>query len=155
MRNIVTKFCIGVAITAVVMFGADSQVGTWKVNAANVKSTSTNRITSRTEVYEATPDGGMKVTRTDQRANGASFKYSYTCKYDGKECPVSGALYDTISFKRHDANTASYEAKKTGGVYYTTGRITVSKDGKTKTQTTSGTDVDGKPLTSTMVYEKQ
>ena len=155
MQRLASKLAFVMAITAIGVFGADRQAGTWKVNASNVKSTAANRIASRTEVYEATPDGGMKVTKTDQRADGASLKYSYTCKYDGKACPVAGALYDTISFKRIDTDTTSYETRKTGGVFHTTGRVVVSKDGKTKTQTTTGTGVDGKPVATTMVYNKQ
>jgi hypothetical protein len=31
----------------------------------------------------------------------------------------------------------------------------ISKDGKTMTTTTKGTDGDGKPFTSTLVYDKQ
>jgi len=154
MPRTAARLVIGLAITAIGMFGADSQVGTWKVNASNVKSNATNRITSRTEVYEATPGGGMKVTKTDQRADGTSFKYSYTCTYDGKECPVAGALYDAISFKRIDANTTSYETKRSGG-FFSRGRIVVSQDGKTKTQTTAAVGVDGKPVSTTMIYEKQ
>ncbi len=155
MRSTVAKLAIGLAITAIGMFGADSQVGTWKLNVAKSKTTNANSLTSRTEVYEVTPDGGVKVSRTDQRKDGTSPKYSQVFKYDGKEYPVTGAQYDTISAKRIDANTTSYEVKKTGGKYRTAGRIAVSKDGKTKTQTVEGTDADGKPITSTLVYDKQ
>lgn len=155
MQRLASKLAFVTAITAIAVFGADRQVGTWKVNASNVKSTAKNRITSRTEAYETTPDGGMKVTKTDQRADGTSLRYSYTCKYDGKQCPVAGALYDTISFRRIDTDTTTYETKKSGAVFHTTGRVVVSKDGKTKTQTTTGTGVDGKPVSTTMVYNKE
>ena len=155
MRNTTAKLVIGMAITSIGMFGANSLSGTWKVKASTVNSTAANRITTRTEVYEAMPNGGMKVTKTDERADGTSRKYSYTCKYDGKECPVSGAQYDAISFKRIDANTITYSTRNTGGVFHSTGKVVVSKDGKTKTQTTTGTGPDGKPVSTVMVYEKQ
>ena len=66
MRNILVKLFIGTAITAIGMFGADSSAATWKFNAAKSKTTSTNPIKSQTDVREATPDGGVKVTRTGQ-----------------------------------------------------------------------------------------
>jgi len=106
-------------------------------------------------VREATPDGGLKLTRTGQLADGTPSNYSYTYKYDGKEYPVTGAPFDTISVKRIDANTTSWEVRKTGGKYHFTGRTFISKDGKTMTQTASGTDAEGKPVTQTIVFDRQ
>ena len=155
MRNIAAKLVIGVAITAIGMFGADSTAGTWKYNAAKSKTTNTNPIKSQTDVREATPDGGAKDTRTGQLMDGTPSNYTYTYKYDGKESPVTGAPFDTISVKRIDANTTSFEVKMTGGKYHLTGRNVTSKDGKTMTQTSKGTDAEGKPVTQTLVFDKQ
>jgi hypothetical protein len=155
MRSTVTKLIIGMAITAIGMFGADSSLGTWKFNAAKSKSTSTNPIKSQTDVRVATPDGGVKVTRTGQLKDGTSSDFSYTYKYDGKASSVAGGPFDTISVKRIDANTTSWEVKKTGGKYHATGKNVISKDGKTLTQTAEGTDADGKPVTQTIVFDKQ
>jgi glucose/arabinose dehydrogenase len=157
MRSIVAKLFIGMAITAIGMFGADSLLGTWKYNAAKSKttSTSTNPIKGLTTVLEATPDGGVKMTRTGQLADGTPVSYSFTFKYDGKEYPVTGAPFDTISAKRIDANTTTFETRKTGGKYHSTGRTVISKDGKTLTQTSKGTDAEGKSVASTVVADKQ
>jgi hypothetical protein len=155
MRNFVARLFVVMAIAAVGAFGADNSVGTWKYNAAKSKTTSTKKIKSRIEVREATPDGGIKVTRTGEYMDGTPIKASYTCKYDGKECPVTGEVFDTISIKRIDEYTVSYAAKKTGGKYHMTGQTVVSKDGKTRTQTASGTDAEGKPVSSTTVFDKQ
>ena len=95
------------------------------------------------------------MTRTSQLADGTALNFSYTCKYDGKECPVTGGQFDAISIKRVDANTMTYEVKKTGGKYHMTGRNVVSKDGMTRTQTSKGTDAAGKPVKSTAVFDKQ
>jgi hypothetical protein len=155
MRSVVAKLFIGMAITAIGMFGADSSLGTWKLNAAKSKTTSTNPTKSQTNVREATPDGGIKVTRTGQMADGTAVNASYTCKYDGKECPATGGQYNTISIKRVDANTTSYEVRMTGGKYHMTGRSVISADGKTMTQISTGTDAAGKPVTQTVVFDKQ
>ncbi len=155
MRRTTAKLFIGMAITAIGMFGADSSLGTWKYNAAKSKTTSANPFKSMTDVREATPDGGAKMTRTAQRMDGTAVNGGYTCKYDGKECPATGLQYDSISLKRIDANTVSYETRKTGGKYHLTGTSVISKDGKTMTQMSTGTDAEGKPVTQTLVYDKQ
>jgi len=69
--------------------------------------------------------------------------------------PATGGPFDTLAVKRVDANTTSFEVKKTGGKYHVTGRNVISKDGKTLTQTAKGTDADGKPMTATSVFDKQ
>jgi hypothetical protein len=68
---------------------------------------------------------------------------------------VTGLGWDTTSIKQVDANTFTTENKKTGGKYHTTGRTVISKDGKTMTITAKGTNEDGKPYSTTAVYEKQ
>ena len=157
MRRIVAKLFVGLAITAIGMFGADSSLGTWNMNVAKSKTTSTNPVKSRTEVWEATPDGGVKVTRTGQLADGADSSGSFTAKYDGKEYPVTAGPTATlsISLKRVNANTTSWEVKSTSGPLHQTIRSVISKDGKTKTDTFKGTDNAGKPVAGTSVYEKQ
>ncbi len=152
MQRIVPKLAIGVAITVMGMFAADTAVGTWKLNPA--KSTGST-LKSRTDVREATPDGGIKVTRTEQSATGDSSESSFMYKYDGKEYPATGGQFDTVAVKRVDANTTSWEAKKTGGKFHQKGRTVISRDGKTLTQTFKGTDADGKPVHGTNVYDKQ
>jgi hypothetical protein len=155
MRNNVVKILVGVAITAIGMFAADSAHGTWKYNAAKSKTSSANPPKSQTDVREATPDGGTKLTRTGQLADGTAINYSFTYKFDGKEYPVTGAPFDVVSAKRVDANTTSFVAKKSDGKYHVTGQNVVSKDGKTLTQTSKGTDSQGTPVTVTAVFDKQ
>jgi hypothetical protein len=155
MRSVSARLFIGVAVTAIVLFGADSSEGTWKLNAAKSKSTSTNPVISQTDVREATPDGGAKLTRTAQLKDGTTNSYSTTFKYDGKENPVTGAPYDFVSVKRIDANTTTFETRKNGGKYHNIGKNVISKDGKTLTQTITGTDAEGKPVKITNVFDKQ
>jgi hypothetical protein len=157
MRRIVGKLVMGMAITAIGMFGADSSVATWKFNPAKSKTTSTNPIKSQTDVREATPDGGVRVTRTGQFKDGTPNAGTYSYKYDGKESSVAdpGIPFDKISVKRIDTNTTAFEVKKTGGKYQATGQNVISNDGKTLTQTSKGTSAEGKPETSTNVFDKQ
>jgi len=156
MRNVLLKLFIGLAITSIGMFGDDNSIGTWKRNIEKSKATppNPNPITSLTIVHEAV-DGGAKVTVTGGRKDGTPINASYTVKYDGKEYPVEGAPWDTISVKQIDANTFTTETKKTGGKWHVTGRTVISKDGKIMTATTKGTNAEGQPYTSKLVYEKQ
>jgi hypothetical protein len=156
MRRIVAMLIMGVAVTAIGMFGADNSLGTWKRNVDKSKSTppNTNPITSLTMVREAS-EGGVKANSTGQRKDGTAINSSYTAKYDGKEYPVTDAPWDTISIKQIDANTFATETKKTGGKYHASGRTVISKDGKTMTLNNKGTDAEGKPVTNKIVYEKQ
>jgi hypothetical protein len=131
MGRIVAQLIVGMAISAIGMFGADSELGSWTFNPA--KSTETN-LKSRTEVIEATPDGWMKVTRTEQRTDGINRTFSFTFKYDGKEYPVTGGTFDTIAQERLDPNTTTFKVKRAVLQYQAAGRFTVCKDGKTRTQ---------------------
>jgi hypothetical protein len=143
------------AITTIGGVGADSTLGTWKFNAAKSTSTSANPIKSQTDMREATPDGGVKVTRTAQMMDGTPLNYRYTYKYDGIDNPVTGAPFDTLSVKRIDADTTSFEVRKTGGKYHATGRTVISRDGKTMTQSSTGTDAEGKSVAQTIVFDRQ
>ena len=155
MRSFAARLFVVMAIAAVAAFGVDHSVGTWKLNPAKSKSGSSNPIKSRTMVREATPDGGIKVAISGQLADGAASNYGYSCKYDGKECSVKGDVYDTIILKRIDDNSWSFEVKKTGGKYHRKGQAVISKDGKTLTQTSTGTSADGKEFSQTLVFDKQ
>ncbi|MDQ1469869.1 MAG: hypothetical protein QOJ99_1349 [Bryobacterales bacterium] len=157
MRTTLIKSLAAVAIATVAAFGADSSVGTWKLNTDKstytpapmpVKSLTSTRVGS---------DGGVTVTSKGERTDGTVISTSYTAKYDGTAVPVKGygAPYDTLALKRVDANTYTDERKKTGGQYHATGRTTISEDGKLMTWRSSGTGADGKPFTSTFVYDKQ
>jgi hypothetical protein len=109
-----------------------------------------------TSVREAVA-GGIKVTNNGERSDGTAINSSYTAKYDGSPSSVSGqgSPYDSVSLKQINANTFAYDAKKTDGKYHAHGRLAVSPDGKTLTLRAKGTDSDGKPMTITLVYDKQ
>jgi hypothetical protein len=146
MQGIFAKLVIAVAITGTAMFGADNSLGTWKRKPSG---TSNDPIKNLTTVRTAS-DGGVKVTITGERTDGTAMNSRYTAKFDGKDYPVTGAnFWDTISMKQIDANTFTFETKA-GGKSYNTGRIVISNDGKTMTETRTR---PGGILT--IVYEKQ
>jgi hypothetical protein len=154
MRRIAATLVVGLTIMSLGLFGADSSIGTWKWNASKSKSITTT-LKSRTDVYEATADGGVKLTRTEDRVDGTTTNNTATYKYDGKAYPVTGSPWDTISAKRVDANTTATEMKKTAAAYHQTSQNVISKDGKTMTSFIKGTTATGTPVDSTYVYDKQ
>ena len=154
MQSILAKLVLGLSITTIGIFGADNSLGTWKRNIDKSTGSGPRTVKSLTTVREAS-EGGVKVTTTGERMDGTAINSSYTGKYDGKEYPVTGAQWDTISIKQVNANTFTSETKKTGGKYHSKGRTVISKDGKTMTTTTKGTNAEGKPTTATIVSEKQ
>jgi hypothetical protein len=99
--------------------------------------------------------GGVKQTVSGLRKDNGAIKSTFTAKYDGKEYPVTGAPWDRISMKQVDANTFTVEMKNSRGKYHVSGQMVISKDGKTLTLTTQGTGSEGKPITGTMVYDRQ
>jgi len=137
---------------------ADNSLGTWKRNTDRSKYNPMppNPYKSQTMVREAA-GAGVKVTSKGQRADGTPVETTYILKYDGKPVSVSGtgSQFDTISMKQIDGNSFTSETRKTGGKYHTAGRIVISDDGKTMTNTSRGTDSDGKPINFTIVYDRQ
>jgi hypothetical protein len=152
------RLLMTLAALSITALAADNSLGSWKRDVAKTKSNppATNPIKSLTMIREANGPDGAKVTNKGIREDGAPAGWTYTVKYDGKEYPVSGdAPFDLMSWKQVDANTFTTTARKKDGKYKTTGRAVVSKDGKTFTLTTKGTNAEGQPLTQTLVYEKQ
>jgi hypothetical protein len=155
MRRILSKTFLVLAITAIAAFGADNSLGTWKLNVEKSKYTPAPLpIKSLTSMREAA-DGGVKTTTTGEQANGTPINSTSTIKYDGKDYPVTGAPWDTVRVKQINANTFTGESKQSNGKYHSTGRTVISKDGKTMTTTTKGTNADGVAFAGTLVYDKQ
>ena len=157
---LLTRTVVVAAITAFGLFAADRSLGTWKRNVERTKydqgSPPSNPIVSQTMTREAV-DGGVRIITKGARKDGTPISTTVVLKYDGKPVRAqgTGSNYDTVSIKQVDENTFTSEMTKTGGKYRTSGRWTVSADGKTMTSTQKGTDPDGKPIGFTVVYDKQ
>jgi hypothetical protein len=155
MRKQLIKVSLILAAAALAAFGADNTLGTWKLNVEKSKYTPAPfPIKSLTTIREAA-DGGVKITRPGVQADGTPINSSSTIKYDGKEYPITGAPWDTSSIKQVDANTLTSTNTQKNAKYHVTNRTVISKDGKTMTTTSKGTNAEGKPVTATLVYDKQ
>lgn len=128
--------------------------GTWKLNAAKSKSTGPG-WKSRTLTIKTAGDT-RHFNSNGVTLDGQTLSGGYEAKFDGKDYPIKGGLSgaDAIALKQVTDNNLTFTMKK-GGKTMSTGGSVVSADGKVLTITTKGTGADGKPYTSTAVYDKQ
>jgi hypothetical protein len=144
-------FCFAIATLCVA--ADDNVMGTWKLNDAKSKITA-GTAKNHTVVYEAAGDS-IKVTVDGDGPDGKPVHNEWTGQFDGKDYPVTGdTASDSRSYKKVNASTLQLTNKKEGKVV-AAGTIVVSKDGKTRTVTTSGTTSDGKKYKNVGVYDKQ
>ncbi|HYS16674.1 MAG TPA: hypothetical protein VET45_07110 [Candidatus Binatia bacterium] len=143
-------FCAGMNAT----LAADMFSGNWKLNLAKSKfDPGPAPKGPNFSKIEATNDG-LKFTNTGVNAEGQPTANEWSGKFDGKDNPVKGdPNRDTAALKKINDNTIEIVNKKDGKVTTTT-RAVFSNDGKTRTQTTTGTNTKGEKVNSSVVYEK-
>ena len=146
--------------TAVVMAvsvmaqSADNNIGTWKLNVAKSKFSPGPAPKSQTLKIEAWGADGVKYIADGVDGDGKAIHWELQAKYDGKFYPFKGnADADMLAYKRIDANTVEALTQRAGKQ---TGKtvIVVSKDGKTRTLTQTGTNAKGEKINNLVVYEK-
>jgi hypothetical protein len=127
---------------------------TWKLNLA--KSTYSPGPAPKGQVAKLEPvDGGMKVISDRTEADGSSTHFEWTAKFDGKDYPVSGdPARDAVSVKKTDDYTLEITNKKSGKVT-TVIKAVYAKDGKSRTETFTGTDAQGRKITNVTQWDKQ
>jgi len=131
----------------------DSNMGTWKLNEA--KSHFAKGATkNHTVVYEMAGDD-IKVSVDGTDASGNAVHSEWTGKFDGKYYAVSGdPASDMRMYRRVNKLTLAIRGKKDGKLTLS-GTITISRNGKSRTVTTSGRDPQGRWVTNTAIYDKQ
>src|SRR3954469_11465859 len=123
-----------VFVSVALGFQSNPNMGTWKLNEAKSKMAGNAR--NHTVVYEAAGDQ-IKVTVDGVDENGGAVHSEWTGKFDGKDYPVTGdATSDVRSYRRVNKNTLALTGKK-GGKVTLTGRIAISRNGKSRTVTTT------------------
>jgi hypothetical protein len=138
---------------AVAAFAADANEGTWKLNEA--KSKISAGATKNTSVVYTADGDNYKCVVEGVDGKGQPIHNEWTGKFDGKEYPVTGDLtMDTRAITKVDDRHYKIVGKKDSKVT-STGSVTFSTDGKTRTLVLHRTDEKGKKLTSTYVYDKQ
>ena len=140
-------------VGAAAALAADANVGTWKLNSAKSKFTP-GTPKNDTVMIEVAGDN-MKITVDGTDGDGKPAHNMWTGKFDGKDYAVTGdPATDMRSYTKVDDRTLRIGQKK-GGKVTTTGRIVLSADGKSRTVTITGTNPQGKKVSSTAFYDKQ
>ena len=154
MKRIVILSTLAVLFVGVTVCLADSpQMGTWKLNEAKSKF-GAGATRNHTVVYEAAGDM-IKVTVDGTDGDGNPVHNEWTGKFDGKYYAITGSSSgDMRSYRRINSRTLALREKK-GSKVVTTGTITVSRDGKSRTVNTTGTNAKGKRIRNSAVYDKQ
>src|SRR4051812_14030653 len=129
-------------------------LGTWKLNVAKSKGTPGTMSKEETVVFAA--DGnGVKRTATGVDADGQKIDMSATIPWDGKEHKVDGPTGPAmVAVKSINDQTLNVTVKVNDKVV-STGRVVVSKEGKTMTASFKGEDPKGRKFDNTEVFEKQ
>ena len=162
-RPIVVYFAVLglLAFLTVPAMAADMLAGTWKLNVAKSKYSPGPPPQSNTVRFDAI-DGGIRLTADGVDSQGKKTHNAYTAKYDGKDSPTKPMLdgkpnpnaADSVLYRKIDDYTYEVTAKLKGKTL-NVARHVISKDGKTRTVTTTGTNAQGQKLNDTTVFEKQ
>ena len=147
--------CAALLLSGSLALAADNWLGIWKLNTAKSKYNPGPGPKSQTLKFEKTADG-IKLTTESTSADGKTTKGGYVSKWDGMDVPFSGdnPNADTASPKKVDDNTYTNTWKKAGKATVNL-KATVSPDGKTLTVVQTGTDGNGRPVNSTVVFDRQ
>jgi hypothetical protein len=132
------------------------QIGTWKLNLQ--KSEYVPGPAPRSQTLNITQDG-QNIRDTVQTIDAqGNVRTSVVMQiFDGQPQPATGYLdFDATVITQVDANPFSVIAsRQKAGKLVQVGTVVMSQDGKTLTITITGINVNGQPVRSIAVYDKQ
>lgn len=164
MRVKSTRQLLGVVIATMLLAGfaqfasaqgANSHIGTWKLNLARSKYSPGPAPRGTSTKIEAIANG-VKYTVDQVSSTGEMLHWEFSGAYDGKDNAVTGKNPngDTVALTRVDANTVR-QVNKLAGKVMTTQVSVIAADGRTRTLTTTGTDLMGRTVNNVTIYERQ
>ena len=149
---VVFVFCSVISLSQV--SAAKNMAGTWILDVAKSKYSPGPAPKSQVAKLEAV-DGGLKVVADRVESDGKTTHFEWTAKFDGKDYPVTGdPNRDAVSVKKTDEYTIDITNKKAGKVL-TTIRAVYAKDGKSRTETVTGTDAQGRKVENVTQWSRQ
>jgi hypothetical protein len=161
MRAISARKTIGIALAAVcalalhITAGAqatDPLVGTWKLDVA--KSTYKPGPAPKSATVTIEPAGKGVTVSVDAVMADGPMKWGYSSARDGQDSPVTGnPNYDTANVTQNSPTEGTILYKKDGKTVVTA-KTSISKDGKSMTVTTTGTDSKGQAIHNVAHYAK-
>jgi hypothetical protein len=153
-------FAVSLLTLVAVGQSTDAWVGIWKLNVAK-SQLPPGRPGPRSNTWTiASPNGGWMSVADIISADGTTMHEEVNSKFDGHDYPVNGtgpnqAVYAnrTVAHTRIDDHTVEVVVKLNGKLVNTR-RLVVSQDGKTLTDTGTGTDPQGRKVVSVQIWDR-
>ena len=158
--------CCAAALAQTRAPSANSSLGTWKLNIE--KSTYSPGVPPRSSVrqFTAVENGFIVSTISGISPQGIPTFALSAARYDGKDYPqyTQVTLTDMMVKGTKTPNTQVYRiiddyaveiTNKQNGKVTTILTRTVSRDGRTMTMTTKGTNAQGQPINNVEVFDRQ
>ncbi len=109
---------------------------------------------SQHAVLTAIPNG-IRTVADRIEADGKLVHFEWNGTFDGKDQPVVGdPARDAVSVRKVDDYTIEVTNKKSGKVT-TVLRAVYARDGKSRTETTTGTNAKGQPVNNVTYWTKE
>jgi hypothetical protein len=148
-----TKLVFALFGLATLLVAADPFAGTWKADPAKAKYKTVAPPKEQT-VTIAESGSDLDITIKGTAADGSAISSHYTVPAAGGQGKIIESPYEAVSGKRMGEKQREVRYSKGGKVALTV-HSRVSSDGKALTTTVKGTDLQGKPVDGTNVYDKQ
>jgi hypothetical protein len=146
--------CVSAGLGLALAAQTDPMIGDWKLNLAKSKYNPGPPPRSVTVNVHAAGNGLMAMA-DGVDAKGAPTHTMFNIVCNGQPQPVTGAAaIDAMSCRRPDPYTQDFTNMK-GGRATTSGTLTISRDGRTMTIATKGTNANGVQIDNVAVYDKQ
>jgi hypothetical protein len=128
--------------------------GPWTLDVATSSYSPGPAPKSQHAVLTAIPNG-IRTVADRVEADGKRVHFEWNGTFDGKDQPVTGdPARDAVSVKKIDDYTLEVTNKK-GGKVTTVLRAVYAKDGKSRTETITGTDAQGRAVKNVTHWTKQ
>jgi major membrane immunogen (membrane-anchored lipoprotein) len=153
-KNILMALTLLLTASGVCQAAENPLLGTWKLNESKSKY-APGSAKNTTVTYTAAKGDMIKCTADGVDKDGKPIHWTWTGKFDGKAYPIKGSpAFDALAYHTMSERTNDTTATKNGKVVMTA-VISVTKDGKSRTVTLTGTDANGKKVTDKTYYDKE
>jgi hypothetical protein len=127
--------------------------GSWTLDVSRSKYSPGPAPKSQHAVLTAVPNG-IRTVADRVEADGKKVHFEWTGTFDGKDQPVAGdPARDAVSVRKIDDYTLEVTNKKAGKVM-TVLRAAYAKDGKSRTETITGTNARGQKVDNVTFWTK-
>ena len=154
MKLRVIGWMVAATLVASSALAKDYISGSWVLNVAKSKyGTGTPPKSQVTDLEER--DGALREHVKRINADGTTTEWNLVAKFGDEYAKVTGdPSRDAAAVRKIDDRTFEVTNKK-GAAVTTRMTIVVSQDGRTRTNTVTGNDANGKAFTSVMVFDRK